>query len=122
MAEACPPFANRSRWWARRKCAFAHPTKRHSVRFSPHLAAIMAAQIVNARPRPARDPLMKRLLAIRWFTAMAALLLPVPAGAQNRAAYEKLVADHAKANHVPEALVHRVIVRESKYHPDLVGH
>jgi hypothetical protein len=32
-----------------------------------------------------------------------------------------MVADHARANHVPEALVHRVIVRESKYHPDLVG-
>jgi hypothetical protein len=28
---------------------------------------------------------MKRLPAIAWFTAMAALLLPVPAGAQNRA-------------------------------------
>ena len=26
-----------------------------------------------------------------------------------------------RANNVPEALVHRVIVRESNYHPDLVG-
>ena len=26
-----------------------------------------------------------------------------------------------RANNVPEALVHRVIVRESKYHPNLVG-
>ena len=26
-----------------------------------------------------------------------------------------------RANNVPEALVHRVIVRESKYHPGLVG-
>ena len=34
---------------------------------------------------------------------------------------KELVAAHAKANNVPEALVHRVIVRESKYHPDLVG-
>ena len=32
-----------------------------------------------------------------------------------------MVAAHASANNVPEALVHRVIVRESKYHPDLVG-
>ncbi len=32
-----------------------------------------------------------------------------------------MVAVHANANHVPEALVHRVIVRESKYHPDLIG-
>jgi hypothetical protein len=64
---------------------------------------------------------MKPLPAIAWLTAMAALLLPAPAGAQNRAAYEKMVADHARTNHVPETLVHRVIVRESKYHPDLVG-
>lgn len=35
--------------------------------------------------------------------------------------YDALVATHAKANHVPEALVHRIIVRESKYHPQLVG-
>lgn len=40
---------------------------------------------------------------------------------QGRAQFEKLIAVHAKANQVPEALVHRVIVRESKYRPDLVG-
>jgi soluble lytic murein transglycosylase-like protein len=34
---------------------------------------------------------------------------------------DALVATHAKANNVPEALVHRVIVRESKYQKDLVG-
>lgn len=34
---------------------------------------------------------------------------------------DALVAVHAKANNVPEALVHRVIVRESKYRKDLVG-
>ena len=43
------------------------------------------------------------------------------AQAQSRAQYEALVATHAKANNVPEALVHRVIVRESKYQPRLVG-
>ena len=32
-----------------------------------------------------------------------------------------MVATHAEANHVPEALVHRVIVRESRYQPELVG-
>ncbi|WOH54734.1 transglycosylase SLT domain-containing protein [Bradyrhizobium sp. sBnM-33] len=41
--------------------------------------------------------------------------------AQSRAHYESMVASHAAANNVPEALVHRVIVRESKYHPNLVG-
>ena len=44
-----------------------------------------------------------------------------PAEAQSRAQYEALVASHAMANNVPEALVHRVIVRESKYHPALIG-
>lgn len=34
---------------------------------------------------------------------------------------DALVAIHAKANDVPETLVHRVIVRESKYQKDLVG-
>jgi soluble lytic murein transglycosylase-like protein len=34
---------------------------------------------------------------------------------------DALVATHAKANSVPEALIHRVIVRESKYQKDLVG-
>jgi soluble lytic murein transglycosylase-like protein len=37
------------------------------------------------------------------------------------AAIDELVAVHAKANAVPEMLVHRVIVRESKYRPHLVG-
>jgi soluble lytic murein transglycosylase-like protein len=36
--------------------------------------------------------------------------------------YNAMVEKHAKANHVPTALVHRVIQRESKYHPELVGH
>jgi hypothetical protein len=70
---------------------------------------------------------MKRLPVIAWLAAMAALTFSPQAEAQsratqNRATYEKLVATHAKANHVPEGLVHRVIVRESKYQPDLIGH
>jgi hypothetical protein len=65
---------------------------------------------------------MKRLPVMAWFAATAVLLFSPEAKAQNRATYEKLVAVHARANQVPEALVHRVIVRESKYHPDLIGH
>src|SRR5437879_13477961 len=53
--------------------------------------------------------------------AMAALLVSPDAMAQSRAQYESMVATHAAANNVPEALVHRVIVRESKYHANLVG-
>ena len=49
------------------------------------------------------------------------VVLSPEANAQSRAQYESMVAAHASANNVPEALVHRVIVRESKYHPNLVG-
>ncbi len=64
---------------------------------------------------------MKRLLTLASLSAMALLPLPETASAQ-RADYNEMVARHAKANGVPEALVHRVIVRESRYQPGLVGH
>jgi soluble lytic murein transglycosylase-like protein len=38
-------------------------------------------------------------------------------GAVDRPTVELLIAKHASANDVPEALVHRVIERESKYKP-----
>ena len=63
---------------------------------------------------------MKRLLSLAGLAAMAALHFPQAAQAQ-RAQYDALVATHARANAVPEALVHRVIVRESRYQPALVG-
>jgi hypothetical protein len=53
---------------------------------------------------------------------LAVLALATKAPAQDRARYEKMIAKHAKANLVPEALVHRLIVRESKYNPELIGH
>src|SRR6476660_439902 len=64
---------------------------------------------------------MKRLLTSAWLAALAALPYGADAQAQQRAQYNALVATHAKANGVPEALVHRVIVRESRYQPGLVG-
>jgi hypothetical protein len=63
---------------------------------------------------------MKRLLPLVWLCAIGLLPLPQIAMA-GQAEYDALVAKHAKANAVPPALVHRVIVRESRYHPDLVG-
>jgi soluble lytic murein transglycosylase-like protein len=63
---------------------------------------------------------MKRLLTLASLAAIAALSLPDTAHAQ-RAQYNEMVARHAQANGVPEALVHRVIVRESRYQPGLVG-
>jgi soluble lytic murein transglycosylase-like protein len=63
---------------------------------------------------------MKRLISLAWLIAMTALPFSQTAQAQ-RAEYDSLVATHAQANGVPEALVHRVIVRESRYQPHLVG-
>ena len=63
---------------------------------------------------------MKRIsLFLAAMFAVAAL--PQMASAQQRSDYDAMVAMHAQANGVPEALVHRVIVRESKYHPNLIG-
>jgi soluble lytic murein transglycosylase-like protein len=50
----------------------------------------------------------------------AGLTLPQAAFA-GEAEYAEMVATHARANGVPEALVHRVIMRESRYQPGLVG-
>ena len=63
---------------------------------------------------------MKRPLSLAWLVTLAALPLSQAASAQN-VEYNTLVASHAQANGVPEALVHRVIVRESRYRPALVG-
>jgi soluble lytic murein transglycosylase-like protein len=63
---------------------------------------------------------MKHPLTLVWLAALAALMLPQAALAQ-RADYEEMVARHARANAVPELLVHRVIVRESRYQPKLLG-
>ena len=38
-----------------------------------------------------------------------------------RAEYDEMISKHAKANDVPDALVHRVVMRESRYQPWLVG-
>jgi len=59
---------------------------------------------------------MKRIL----LAAAAAMILIHPASAQ-RANYEQIVASHATANGVPVELVHRVIVRESRYNPRAVS-
>jgi soluble lytic murein transglycosylase-like protein len=64
---------------------------------------------------------MKRSHSLAWLAALATLAFAQNACAGGRADYDALVARHAQANLVPEALVHRVIVRESRYQPGLVG-
>jgi soluble lytic murein transglycosylase-like protein len=64
---------------------------------------------------------MKSAVSLAWLIAIATV--PFSQGALARdAQYNALVATHAKANNLPEALVHRVIVREIGYRPHLVSH
>jgi len=60
-----------------------------------------------------------KILRVAAFIA-AGLVSPQAAFA-GQAEYAEMVAAHARANGVPEALVHRVIMRESRYQPGLVG-
>ena len=62
---------------------------------------------------------MKHSLSLTWIV-LAALLFPAAARAGHDD-IDALVRAHAQANNVPEALVHRVILRESRYQPQLIG-
>jgi soluble lytic murein transglycosylase-like protein len=62
---------------------------------------------------------MKRALTMAALAAIAALDFPKQAAAQSE--YDGLIASQAQANGVPEALLHRVIQRESRYRADLTG-
>ncbi|WP_441237954.1 transglycosylase SLT domain-containing protein [Bradyrhizobium sp. 930_D9_N1_4] len=59
---------------------------------------------------------------LRVAALLAAGLLSSQAAFAGEAEYAEMVAMHARANGVPEALVHRVIMRESRYQPGLIGH
>ncbi|QIO32077.1 lytic transglycosylase domain-containing protein [Bradyrhizobium sp. 1(2017)] len=61
-------------------------------------------------------------MKILRIAALLAATLTLPQAAfAGEAEYAEMVAAHARANGVPEALVHRVIMRESRYQPGLVG-
>src|SRR4029079_11467112 len=98
-------------------------SRRDLVRFSPHLGPLMelTGGTIRSCVHPPRSFFMKSFPKFVWLAATAALFVSSGASAQSRAQYESMVATHAAANNVPEALVHRVIVRESKYHANLVG-
>jgi len=63
---------------------------------------------------------MKVLLLPLGLIALFILYFHQPAAA-GQSDYDALIAAHAQANGVPEALVHRVIKRESRYQPQLIG-
>jgi soluble lytic murein transglycosylase-like protein len=53
--------------------------------------------------------------------AVAGVTLSTSAFAQGRSSYEAMAASHAAANGVPVSLVHRVIMRESRYNARAVS-
>jgi soluble lytic murein transglycosylase-like protein len=79
-------------------------------------AAAESAPPAQATPTFASNPFMTLFGALPAQTRGEAL--PAVSG---RPEIDRLVAYHARLNHVPESLVHRVIVRESKYNPRAVG-
>ncbi len=64
---------------------------------------------------------MTRILATLMGVGLSALASSAWADTLSRSQFDPMVAMHAQANGVPEALVHRVIMRESRYNPRLVG-
>jgi soluble lytic murein transglycosylase-like protein len=66
------------------------------------------------------------LRILHWVTlAVGVVLLAQPALAggvsEPRSQFEAMVEQHANANGVPASLVHRVIMRESRYNPRVVS-
>lgn len=59
-------------------------------------------------------------MRVLLLAAVATLAVAQPASAQ-RSEYDGMIASHAAANGVPADLVHRVIVRESRYNARAVG-
>ncbi|MPZ59642.1 MAG: transglycosylase SLT domain-containing protein [Rhizobiales bacterium] len=59
--------------------------------------------------------------AIVFSVGAAALLQPAIAQESSRAKLDAMIAAHAQANGVPVALVHRVVIRESRYRPGVIG-
>ena len=63
---------------------------------------------------------MKTAISLSSVAALA-LLASAAVAQAGQADYEAQVAAHAQVEGVPESLVHRVIMRESRYQPQLVG-
>jgi soluble lytic murein transglycosylase-like protein len=91
--------------------------RRNKASFSPQWCDQLAPLM---RFAPPGGHLMKRLLTLASLALAMGLFWPDAALAQ-RSEYQELVARHAQANGVPVALVHRVIMRESRYNATLVG-
>jgi soluble lytic murein transglycosylase-like protein len=64
---------------------------------------------------------MNRRLLLGGMLAATLATPPATRAQAPSAALNELIAKHAKANGVPESLVHRIVFEESRYQPRVVG-
>jgi soluble lytic murein transglycosylase-like protein len=88
--------------------------------------AVLPAAAQSLRPTlPTQVPSARELVIVSasgFAAAKLPTLRPLIASIERRREqFQPLVMRHAKANDVPEHLIHRVIMRESKYQPELIG-
>ncbi|TDR89028.1 lytic transglycosylase domain-containing protein [Enterovirga rhinocerotis] len=101
-------------------------TKRRRSRAAKAAAepAVEAAP-APAQPAPPANPLQALFGGAGAAAApasQAAAAAPAASGAaMNRSQLDARIAHHARINNVPESLVHRVVIRESRYNPRAVG-
>ena len=83
-------------------------------------ASLPEPQAAAPQPAPAQQPFLSLFAPFPQVAALPveATTSPVFGGSGS---LQQRIAYHAKLNDVPEALVHRVIVRESRYNPRAVG-
>ena len=87
----------------------------------PTLASASSTTVIlPAVPSPAAVPMMPDLKPSLAPVPRSRARL-TPAQEASRAELNEMIAKHAKANDLPEALVHRVVVRESRYQAWLIG-
>lgn len=78
---------------------------------------VAAAAPVPATPQLAAPAFLSTLLSPPAVQPQT----PLVSAATPRARIDALIAHHARLNGVPESLVHRVVIRESRYNPRAVG-
>jgi soluble lytic murein transglycosylase-like protein len=61
------------------------------------------------------------IAAVAAFSVSFFFVAPVSAAERSHEQLDALIAQYATANGVPVSLVHRVIIRESRYNPRLIG-
>jgi len=102
------------------EAAAPKPLTRAEKRRARRQAAADAAAPASPAPAPApANPFQSLFGTFQQPSASSAG--PTLGRGASRSDIDSLVAYHARLNNVPESLVHRIIVRESKYNPRAVG-